>query len=721
MFLVKISLSLLCGYSYNDIGTLVGFEKGDALYRETVTLGNDYHTGMFGKFYMTSDGKPAVNVGNINDNPGSSSDLTIDNVKVHVDVSKSEQKSFWHGALHWTQLYNDMYLREWELTVTSTNLPHRKSTIDALQKAVVKAYGEEHLSSDGWHYRGAFQNVTAYNDRSLNGEKRDEILSRAFGDIAYWSSEDNWGWTTGIVDYTGYWDWWGIIPYYTNSFRDLYDIDDVRCDFLTEWAYEKSNIAVWGSDNTLKWLGGGGTNNADYHNDVLDMNDYYTYDELSPMVQSGDFSGNGRDSRNMTTFRGSIVKAPTIEYFQPYAEGPKFQVGDEASTYVYFSILLFNRDGTFARYAKDASGSEYKYRQLYLSRNYGAIVEAGYFPSVFASDNWNNYTVKLVVTDEGANTSELDYGSLSPTLPVNLNIVYAIPPNGPTPRVEDGQNFGPFSTNIYCRYAGSTDPCFFDANLNVNKFYFNGVLGTNLQKGVDQYGDFIEVRIPYGASSGPLYYTAYSNQSNSINFTINAAIEAIQPRQSTIGSKISLLGHDFPTNISRIIFSSLTGNALQEVSTTNFTRIGSTQVDVIVPANAFSGVEMVTGESPVYGGGTYAPYWDFMVKPQITSAPTRIYQNRSFDIVGTGFSATSEVYLGDLKLTVISVTPTAMTVKLPTVITNGVQFLFVKNKETRCKLFWGSNDCPNIPTKEAISDGYQVEAVPPVIDLLLLR
>ncbi len=399
--LLVLSLNVF-SYSTNGGGTLTGQEKGDAMYRVVGMPVDDYHASLFGEFYV-EDGKPHTSVIELNLNGGlTCDDEVIDGTHIEAHCNKRN-----------TDDYTDVARIQWVFKPLLDE-PHSKVLIDKLSKAARVIYGEK----DDAEYIGAFTNTGAVLDGSLTGAKRSNILNEAMVNMGSKAASGNWGYTaTDMVDYNmGLWTY----------FRGLEDIDDVRCDFITEWAYEKNGVLVWGKDSDLRWISGGGTEHADYHNNFVDDNDSYYYDEVSPIVQSGDLKGNSRDARTRTTFRPSIVEEPAIEYFSFKNGEMSFSVVENASEQVYFSILLF-KGGVFSQYAQDANGNDFKYRPLILTDQIGIRLKQAYYPQLKDMDVLNEYEVKLVVTDEGANTSEVYLGyeqiNIVPTIitPLLLN------------------------------------------------------------------------------------------------------------------------------------------------------------------------------------------------------------------------------------------------------------------------------------------------------------
>jgi hypothetical protein len=81
---------------------------------------------------------------------------------------------------------------------------------------------------------------------------------------------------------------------------------------------------------------------------------------------------------------------------------------DKASERVYYSLILRDHTGNFAKYARALDGTPYSYRELYLSN------ESGSYRYQYADldiDKYHalGYDCVLVVTDQGGNTTEAGF------------------------------------------------------------------------------------------------------------------------------------------------------------------------------------------------------------------------------------------------------------------------------------------------------------------------
>lgn len=377
----------------NGRGNLTGQEKADAIYRDLDSYVSDYHVGVFEGFYLRDYSTENSTIKGIHPTIGVM-ELNLTSASTSgVITEKFDNKNFIRyvkrrpGVINWHQM-----------SLNGNDYFHTKENISKLFEYYKKKYG---TADSKVSYRGAFTNTEAVNSGLLNAAKRTAIINELFR-VRQWDGDARWNYE--LSDMVN-WEWdWNTKSY---QFRDLYDINDARCDFIPEWIYEKSGIPVWGIDTKLKWISGGTTEHGSYHNtEVLD-NNYYEYDEVSPWVQSGDFVFNGRDSRNRTTFRPSIAMEPKIEKFHKSANELNIQVSDEASEIAYYSLLQLDQNNNIIGYAKDNLDKEIKYRRIDLNQKRGVneVVRYG-VNNIKLKSTFSGMNFRLVVTDEGANTSE---------------------------------------------------------------------------------------------------------------------------------------------------------------------------------------------------------------------------------------------------------------------------------------------------------------------------
>jgi hypothetical protein len=103
-----------------------------------------------------------------------------------------------------------------------------------------------------------------------------------------------------MLDYKWF-DWDGTVT----------DIDEVRCDGIVEYAYERNGVRVCGGLDPTRWnIATPGTDNPENHNDF--HNHSYNPGELCPRIQAGDEASD-------TTFAPASVNAPVVADFDAFS------------------------------------------------------------------------------------------------------------------------------------------------------------------------------------------------------------------------------------------------------------------------------------------------------------------------------------------------------------------------------------------------------------------
>jgi len=696
--------------NYNGGGNMTAFEKADAVYRETSTLGiDDYHAGMIGKFFINSAGKPTLSFGNMHVYKFDSWSGTIDGVAVNLlpTGSSDEGANDNYGGI--LGVGGDFRVRKMEISI-DPNALHTKAATDVLGKALRLKWGwDDGSASSGSSngsgssgsgsniFRGAFQTNTGLATATV----RDNIINEGFINIARAAHTVNLGWTgPDLVDYVFYWvRRYFVVPVPYTYFRNLYDAEDTRCDFLVEWSNEKNGVPVWGSDNTLKWINGGSTDNADYHNDFVNSNTGYLLNEYSALIESGDFNGNNRNSQQRTTFRPSVVVPPIIRTFAETSSGPKLEIEENASTYVYCSVELFNSAGAFVAYAKDASGVEYKYRQLYLSQDLGSSRSQIYYPTTYSGQSWGAYTVKVVVTDEGANTSEKTYTPLPPV----------VPPSPPSPTLtqlspsEVFDQIGCFPGTFLKIYGTN-----FSSVLADNLIYMNGATLTPSSSGTDTHGNWLGCYPPNSVRAGDLKVSVKGQMTNGLPLLVAAMVTGMSGKEAKVGDLVSMYGVGFNPADNHLEIVNRTGSATLWAPLVENT---STKVSFVVPDGGISGIQMYF---TTRGTGDLVIVPDFIVKPAISSATQYPNRGGKITIKGTGFSAKSSVILGSTPLATTFVDIHTLVAKVPTNYPLGIDALRIYTRNTDA-----SDNCGPL-VLESFSTEYNVKVSPPLTPILSL-
>jgi hypothetical protein len=706
--------------NYNGGGNMNAFEKGDAVYRETHMLGiDDYHAGLMGKFFINSAGKPALSFAHMHVQRFESWSGTVDGAAVTMTPTGTTGEGADDADCGILGSGGDFRVRKMELAIDPA-VRHSAQTVGVLGKAFRSIWGYDAGMSGGtssaacdggsasgngspgsgdFIYRGAFNSITALATASV----RDNIINEGFINLARAAYMVALEWTgTDLVNYFTEWDPW---PY--SYFRNLYDMTDSRCDFLTEWSYEKSGVPVWGADSRLKWINGGSTDNADYHNNFLNSNTGYTLDEYSALVESGDFTGNGRNSQRRTTFRPSLAQSPTVTFKETISGNttvPRLEVTEHASTNVYYSIELMQKsNGQFVEYAKDADGNQYKYRQLYLSQDLGWGRSQVFYPSKHSSQNWNDYRVMVVVTDEGTNTAELYYltlAEINPTPQPNITSL-AFPIGYRTEDCFPGTEQKIYGTN-------------FDPMASNNIIIMNGAILRAASKG----SNWIGFTIPSTALPGDLKVEVNGKVSGTLYQDLETGIANVSSQEARVGDIVTITGNGFVTNVGYG-----TGGNSVSVSTgvtsvrTQVTEASPTRVSFIVPDGARHTIYMTF---PAPGGRMVQQkeVRDFIVKPDIASfSPATAIRGGWITINGTGFNPNSVVRLDETALETSFIDGHTLRAKVPPAFALGEAYLIVFNHEQNTEDACGTV----ILESKSIPRVVQVRQISPAINMLLLQ
>ena len=431
--------------------TLVGQEKGDALYRklEIYSTIADYHAAIFmgvefGEFGGILNTPSLRIVEKVGGDADQSRETTINGIEfvAHGVITGQGGGSYsQHGMGEMT-----IYPKNGQFTHTVANM-------NALSEACRWGWGKIY-TTDG--YGGAFSTTDeSANDHNgpwksnIDASRRTQIVSESQRIWDYGSEQHALGYCmTDMVELK-------FQP--EQYFQDLDDVENCRCDFIPEWSYEEKLVLAWHGEESAektgsgdKYIGDGRVDCASFHNNMQGSNDCYTPSELSPQVQSGDFWSENddafcwydpHDARGHTKMRPSEVEKPVIEFFGRDGDHLRIQISDNASEYIYFSILVYQNGnssppGIFQAYARDESGQEYKYQQLFLSQSFVVNGKTHRRQSYSFHINDSLFSQKdravLVITDEGCNSSEATFG-------------------GPI-----GDEYNPYSIGLLIKYNGVT-------------------------------------------------------------------------------------------------------------------------------------------------------------------------------------------------------------------------------------------------------------------------
>lgn len=214
-----------------------------------------------------------------------------------------------------------------------------------------------------------------------------------------------------MLDYR-WWDWDGSIA----------DIDEVRCDGVVEYAYERNGVRVCGGKDPARWnIATAGTANPENHNDF--HNHAYNPGELCPRIQAGDQAAD-------TTFAPGTSTPPVVAEFDAFSFAfifvPSIWVRVTSSAYSDVLVrLVVSKDGGPFHYVRteDPYGGTSPpaivddWDWVTIPTGSGTTRQFGWWMGKTAGgpDHRNRngtYTFRLVAVDAGGNVSELQEKSV---------------------------------------------------------------------------------------------------------------------------------------------------------------------------------------------------------------------------------------------------------------------------------------------------------------------
>jgi len=283
----------------------------------------------------------------------------------------------------------------------NTNYPSGGlNTLREYFKASFNLYGYD-LS----HYHGA------YSRNNISANKRSSIASTA---NALGSASIDYTWLDMLDPVNDYWfwnDWDGTIG----------DIDELRCDGIVEYSYEKNGIIVSnGVDISIPDYG-----ILDFfHNDLHTHG--YNWPELCPKIQSG-------DQEDVSTFEPLIALDPEINNFTTTQYSNKiqlnFKVEDNASVKAYVLIQVKKINESTWRTLIDNNNNSWKFKEVDLTDwngnyqyDYFHIPWAGKYDGGYYNSNDHSFEIKITVIDQGINYSSFTEDFIGNILPVEVSI-----------------------------------------------------------------------------------------------------------------------------------------------------------------------------------------------------------------------------------------------------------------------------------------------------------
>ncbi|MCW8825927.1 MAG: hypothetical protein OQK78_05830, partial [Gammaproteobacteria bacterium] len=336
--------------SSGDPSYATGFQKGDALYRDLdISLSaNHWHGGLFYKF-TADEGIGSLKILHVSKGTGTGSNL-VKQITATGDFS-SPNISF-------------------------------SSTMSNLREKLIYKFCN---SNNSLKFR-AIKTVP-----NITRAQRNSVISVAATLQSYGFS---YTWAD-MMDYKG-WGWSGAYS----------DIDEMRCDGLIEFAYEKNSLRVCKGDDSSEWnITRSGAKYPENHNDFhnFSLND----GELCPKVQSGE---EGTNSRFITP----VEEVPVIDMFKVCcslngAVQIQFMASARMSDVVYARIRVRKRSQSGFRIIKSLPPGKVAVWKT-VSVNSGQVINVIWYGERVGASSFKGidgeYEFTLQVIDEGGNVSQ---------------------------------------------------------------------------------------------------------------------------------------------------------------------------------------------------------------------------------------------------------------------------------------------------------------------------
>ncbi len=293
--------------------------------------------------------------------------------------------------------------------------------------------------SGQYDYYGTYSILMSPNTRSLIASKAREIGN--------WNntSNDNIGYTwIDMIDPEDYWSWIFLV-FYEDWQGTVNDIDEIRCDGIVEFSYEKNGIGV----SNFRNISDPGNTNVYKHNDWHDgQPDLWPADELCPRLQSG--GSHGPVFNNGSSLLDPLNSAPpSVSQFSKQQSDIvqlNFKIGDNASVKSYVMLQVKKTSESTWRLLIDDNNHLWKFRSVDLTDyepgnqyDYFHIPWSGEYEGGHYSTGTHNFDLKITVIDQGANYCESSYTFSGTFPPVDVVI------SGPT-NLDSGE-YGTFTAN----------------------------------------------------------------------------------------------------------------------------------------------------------------------------------------------------------------------------------------------------------------------------------
>jgi hypothetical protein len=207
--------------------------------------------------------------------------------------------------------------------------------------------------------------------------------------------------------------WVDMLDYYGSGWTGAVDdIDELRCDGVVEYSYEKHDLRVCSGTDSAKWkIARPGAGNAENHNDF--HNNAYNPGELCPKIQAGN---DGRDTALVppAPARPVITSFSVTPFFLCFAPIISFETNAPGSYYVYARVLVRKKGGLTFHFAETEDpyggmGTPVGPWRLMKSRAYGSGEAAFWLGKTVGGPNYlgqdGRFEFRLQVVDEGGNVS----------------------------------------------------------------------------------------------------------------------------------------------------------------------------------------------------------------------------------------------------------------------------------------------------------------------------
>ena len=208
--------------------------------------------------------------------------------------------------------------------------------------------------------------------------------------------------------------WVDMLDYYGTGWTGgVDDIDELRCDGVVEYSYEKHDLRVCGGTNPKKWkIAKAGASNAENHNDF--HNNAYNRGELCPKIQAGN---DGNDTAFVTpaSARPVITHFSVTPFWLAFLPIISFTANAPDSYYVYARVLVRKKEGQTFHFVETedpygGSGTPVGPWRLMKSRANGSGEAAFWWGKTVGGPDYRGqngtFEFRLQVIDEGGNVSD---------------------------------------------------------------------------------------------------------------------------------------------------------------------------------------------------------------------------------------------------------------------------------------------------------------------------